>query len=160
MSKYPALILTLLVVLCSSAAAQPAVIPRIGEAPHDVNRTYELVREYLDNPSNGLFTIVRADRATGTIIARLNGMNAQQWGEWAYCKLGPKQMLDTLNEGAVTLTITITQAGSRSSEIKIAADFRGTYTGLGNSETTAQCISTGALENRILEAAGAPPENA
>jgi hypothetical protein len=160
MSKYPALILILLLVLCSSAAAQPAVVPRISEAPHDVHRTYELVREYLDNPSNGLFIIVRADRATGTIVAWLHGINLQEWGEWAYCKLGPEQMLDTLNDGAVILTISITPAGTRSSEIKIAADFRGTYTGLGNSETTAQCISTGALENRILEAAGAPPQNA
>jgi hypothetical protein len=65
-------------------------------------------------------------------------------------------MLDTLEDGAVTLTVTIKEAGS-SNDVAVAAVFKGTY-GLGGSETTTQCISTGTLENRLFAALGAPAQ--
>ncbi len=159
MRNYLALLLTILICWCSTAAAQPAVIPRLSRAPHDARRTYEMVRNYLSNPSNGPFTVVRADPATHTVVATRNGIDTQHWGEWAYCKLGPEHMLDALKDGAVTLTVKIKPAGRHSSEMTVTADLKGTY-GLGSSETTAQCISKGELENRILEAAGAAPQGA
>jgi hypothetical protein len=66
-------------------------------------------------------------------------------------------MLDTLQDGAVTMTVHVTPRSAHSSEVTVAADFKGTYR-LGSSETTAQCVSTGQLENRVLEAAGAAPQ--
>jgi hypothetical protein len=158
MSKQAVLMLTL-ILGCSSGAAQPAVIPRLSRAPHDAHRTYEIVRNYLSNPRNGFFSIIRADPAAETIVARRTGIDTEQWGEWAYCKLGPEQMLDSLKDASVTLTVKITSAGKVSSEISVIADFRATY-GLGSSETNTQCVSTGVLEDRILRAAGATPEAA
>jgi hypothetical protein len=65
-------------------------------------------------------------------------------------------MLDTLEDGRVVLTVKIGRAARNLSNVSITADFRGTY-GLAGSETTAQCVSKGVLENRILQALEAAP---
>jgi hypothetical protein len=154
MSKYPAFLVGMLIAWSTVAAGQPTVIPRLGTAPHDARQTYEMARDYLSKPSNGLFTIVRADPATCTVVAKRDRIDIRHWGEWAYCKLGAEQMLDTVVNGAATLTVKVTLAGRRSSDISVAAAFFGTYA-LGRSESTTQCISTGALEQHLLEALGA-----
>jgi hypothetical protein len=159
MSKHPILLATIVAVWCSTAAAQPTVIPRLSRAPQDAERTFRIVQNYLSDPAHGLFTVVRADHATHTIVAERHSIDTQNWGEWAYCKLGPEQMLDTLENGAVTLTVKIKDASGGASDLSVTADFKGTY-GLGGSEVTAQCVSKGVLENRIIQAAGAAPEGA
>jgi hypothetical protein len=146
-----------IVLLCSArAAAQPTVIPRLSRAPHDAARTFQIARNYLADPSHGLFTIVRADPKNHLLTATRHNIDTQTWSEWAYCKVSTEQMLDTLEDGAVTLEVRIKDAGN-SSDVALVAEFKGTY-GLGASETTTQCISTGALENRVFEALGAPSE--
>ncbi len=159
MSKYAGFVLTALLFCCSIALAQPALIPRLGRAPHDPARTYAMVKEYLSDPLKGLFTVAQGDPATHSLVAKRSGIDTQNWSEWAYCKLGPEQMLDTLEDGAVTLTIKISPGGGDFSNISVTADFKGTY-GLAGSQTTAQCVSKGVLENRILEAVGAAPQGA
>jgi hypothetical protein len=91
------------------------------------------------------------------MVAKRSGIDTQNWSEWAYCKLAPQQMLDTLEDGTVTLTVKIGTGGGNFSNVNVTADFKGTY-GLAGSETTAQCVSKGVLENRILEAVGAKPQ--
>jgi len=158
MRKYP-LMLTLVLVCASTAAAQPALIPRVGTAPTNASRTYQLLHNYFSEPINGLFTIVRAESATHTLVVKRSEIDTEHWTEWAYCKLGPEQLLDSLEDGAVTLTVQLRPAASDSSEVSVTADFEGTY-GLGSSRTTAQCVSKGGLEAAILKAAGAPSPQA
>ena len=143
---------------CCVAAAQTAIIPRLSTAPHDAALTYKILKNFLSDPMNGSFSIVRADSATHLLIAKRNGINTKDWNDWTYCKLGPDQMLDTLEDGMVTLTVKIEPAGAKSSNVSITADFKGTY-GFAGTETTAQCVSKGVLENRMLEAVGAMPES-
>ena len=140
------------------AAAQPATIPRMAPAPHSPSRTYNLVRAYLSDPQGADMKIVSEDPKTHTIVGKRGDINTQTWGEWAYCKLGPSHMLDTLANGAVTVTVNVESAANDSSFVKVAADFEGTYE-LGSSQTTTRCVSNGVLEDDILRAAGAPPQN-
>src|SRR2546421_5529003 len=133
-------LLAFLLLWSSNLAAQPTVIPRISRAPHGADRTYEIARSYLSDPPHGLFIIVSADRSRHTLTATRHNIDTQTWGEWAYCRVSPEQMLDTLENGAATLNLTIKDAGS-SSDVAVTADFKGTY-GLGGSQTTTECIST------------------
>jgi hypothetical protein len=150
-------ILVVLVARCSTAVAQPAIIPRLSRAPHDPDRTYTIVKDYFAEPSNGLFKIVRADSISRIIIVQRAVIDTRNWGEWAYRKLGPEHMLDTLENGTVTLTVKISRDGHNTSNVSIAADFKGTY-GLAGAETTVQCVPKGVLENRVLQAVGASPQ--
>lgn len=152
------LALTGLLSLAARATAQPATIPRMGTAPHSPSRTYDLVRNYLSEPLGADMKIVSEDPHSHTIVAKRGDINTQTWGEWAYCKLGPSHLLDTLADGSVTVTVNVGPAANNSSFVKVAADFEGTYQ-LGSSETTTRCVSKGALEDEILRAAGVPPRN-
>lgn len=146
------------VALCGSlASAQPTIIPRRATAPHDAAKAYLLAKDYLSDPMGGSCTIVRADSARHTLTAERSGIDAKDWGDWTYCKLSPDQMLDTLNNGKVELTVKIEPAGKNSSNVAVTADFNGTY-GFAGRQTTVQCVSKGGLENRVLQAVGAPPQ--
>src|SRR6266446_9937871 len=59
MSKHPILLATIVAVWCSTAAAQPTVIPRLSRAPQDAEQTFRIVQNYLSDPAHGLFTVVR-----------------------------------------------------------------------------------------------------
>jgi hypothetical protein len=146
------------VLFAHRAAAQPASIPRVASAPHTPSRSYDLVRKYLSDPMGADMKIVSENSQTHTIVARRADINTQTWGEWAYCKLGPSHLLDTLANGSVTVTVNIEPAANDSSFVKVKADFEGTYR-LGSSETTNKCVSNGVLEDDILRAAGASPQN-
>jgi hypothetical protein len=142
----------------ASAAAQPAIIPRMANAPHDTSRTYDLVRRYLSNPQGGNMKIMSENKATHTIVAKRGGIDTQTWGEWAYCKVSTAHLLDTLKDGSATVTVKIEPVAKDSSLVKVSADFQGTYQ-LGSSESTTGCISNGILENDILQAVGASSQS-
>jgi hypothetical protein len=147
-----------IVALCPAlAAAQPAIIPRLATAPHDAAQTYRLAKDYLSDPMGGSCTIVRADFGSRTLIAERSGIDTEDWNDWTYCKLSPDQMLDTLNNGKVRLTVKIQPAGKDSSNVAVTADFNGTY-GFAERQTTVQCVSKGRFENGVLQAVGAPAE--
>ncbi|HKV56242.1 MAG TPA: hypothetical protein VJN94_16535 [Candidatus Binataceae bacterium] len=141
---------------CATAAAQSAVIPRISRAPRDAQRTFEILKNYFS--SNGAYKILRADPAEHTLVAKRNGIDTESWSDWAYCEMGPEHLLDTLDDGAVTLTVKIKPISKDSSEVSVTADFEATY-GLGDAETTTQCVSHGVLENQVLQLAGAASQD-
>ncbi|MBV8772521.1 MAG: Ig-like domain repeat protein [Deltaproteobacteria bacterium] len=146
-----------IIALCGSpASAQPTFIPRRATAPHDAAKAYLIAKDYLD-PMGGSCTIVRADPASHTLIAERSGIEPKDWDDWSYCKLSPDQMLDTLNNGKVKLTVSLDPAGKHSSNVAVTADFNGTY-GFAGRQTTVQCVSKGGLENRVLQAVGAQPQ--
>lgn len=138
------------------ASAQPAVIPRMAQTPHDAGQTFATLKRYFSDPSMGLFTLQSADERTHTLVAKRSGIDLQTWGQWAYCKLGPEHLLDSLRDGSVTVNVKVEGSGKSASYVTVATDFEGTY-GIGSSESTTQCVSNGVLEQNILAAAGAAP---
>ena len=138
----------------SPVFAQPKIIARMSPVPHDAASTFKTLKRYFSDPGLSNFQLVSADPATHTIVAKRSGIDTATWGQWAYCSLGPMHMLDTLTDAAVTLKVKIEPSVNNASYVTVNADFQGTY-GLGNSESTTQCISNGVLEENILATAGA-----
>ena len=136
------------------AMGQPAVIPRIGQAPQSPRATFDKLKNYFSDTAASQFRLITADARTGTIVAQRSGFDDRSWSEYAYCKMSPGHLLDSLDEGDVTVHVKVQSAGRDSSYIQVDADFEGHYGGLGASATT-QCVSLGLLERDILVAAGA-----
>jgi hypothetical protein len=136
------------------ASAQPAVIPRSAQTPHDPAQTFATLKRYFSDPAMGMFELESAGERSHTLVAKRSGIDLQTWGQWAYCKLGPEHLLDSLVDGSVTVNVKVEAAGKTASFVTVRADFEGTY-GIGSSETTTQCASNGVLEQNILTAAGA-----
>ncbi len=139
------------------AVAQPAVIPRIGQAPHSASETFRKLKGYFSDEAASQFRLLSADSKSGIIVAKRSGIDTRTWSEWAYCKMSPTHLLDSLDDGTVTLKIKVEGSGRHSSYVHVDADFEGTYGGLGSNQTTQQCISNGVLEQNILATAGASP---
>ena len=135
------------------AMAQPALVPRMAQSPQEPASAYEKLRNYLADTTRSSFKLVSADPVTRTIVAKRDAIDTQTWGEWAYCKVGPEHLLDTLEDGAVTVTVKIEPSAKQGSFVSISADFEATYA-LGSSESTIQCISNGIVENELLKIAG------
>lgn len=146
----------LMILLPVLAFAQPAIIPHSSDAPQDATATYELLRNYLSDSAHTSFKLVSKDPSTHTLVAKRSGIDTQTWNQWAYCKLGPEHMLDTLTDGSVTVTVKVRPTPTRGSFVTVSADFEATYA-LGSSESTNQCISNGVLENDLLRVVGAKP---
>jgi hypothetical protein len=140
----------------AAALAQPAVIPRIGQAPHSASQTFHKLKSYFSDEAASQFQLVRADARSRTIIAKRGGIDTRTWTEWAYCKVSPSHLLDSLDDGTVTLKIKVDSSGRHSSYVHVDADFQGIYSRLGSKQTTTQqCVSQGVLEQNILATAGA-----
>ncbi len=139
----------------ATALAQPAVIPRIGQAPHSAGETFRKLKGYFSDAAASQFKLVWADAKTGTIVAKRSGIDKETWSQWAYCKMSPSHLLDSLEDGSVTLKIKVQGSGHHSSYVHVGADFEGTYSGLGSNQTTQQCVSQGVLEQNVLATAGA-----
>ena len=141
----------------AAALGQPAVIPRIGTASQSSRVTFHKLKGYFSDMAASQFRLISADARTGTIVAQRSGFDDRSWSEYAYCKMGPGHLLDSLDNGAVTVKVKVEGVGRRSSYVIVDAEFEGRYGGLGSSETTEQCVSQGLIERNILAAAGATP---
>jgi hypothetical protein len=137
------------------ALAQPAVIPRIGQSPHSANETFRKLRGYFSNEAASQFRLISADAKTRTIVAKRSAIDNRSWSEWAYCKMSATHLLDSLDDGSVTVKVKVEGSGRHSSYVHVDADFEGTYGGLGSNQTTQRCVSQGVLEQNILATAGA-----
>lgn len=71
--------------------------------------------------------------------------------------MSPTHLLDSLDNGGVTVKIKVEGVGRHTSYVHVDADFEGTYKSLGATQTAQQCVSKGVLEQNILAAAGASP---
>lgn len=137
------------------ASGQPATIARIGQAPRSSRETFGKLKGYFSDTAASQFHLISADTRAGTIVAKRSGIDQRSWSEWAYCKMSPSHLLDSLDDGAVTVTVKVESDGRRSSYVHVDADFEGTYSGVGSGQTTQQCVSQGVLEQDILAVAGA-----
>ncbi len=134
--------------------AQPAVIPRIGQAPRSASETFHKLQRYFSDQAASQFKLDKADSRTLTIVATRKGIDTATWSQWAYCKMSPTHLMDSLADGAVTLKIKVEGAGRHTSYVRVDADFEGTYQSLGATQTVQRCVSKGVLEQNILATAG------
>jgi hypothetical protein len=145
-----------IVILWSGIAlAQPAVIPRIGQAPRSASETYKKLLAYFSDEGASQFKLVKADAKSRTIVARRDDIDTATWSEWAYCKMSPTHLLDSLADGAVTVKVKVEGVGRHTSYVHVNADFEGTYKSLTATQSAQRCVSKGALEQNILATAGA-----
>jgi hypothetical protein len=137
--------------------AQPTVIPRIGQVPHSASETFHKIQRYFSDEAASEFKLVKADPRTRTIVARRDGIDTATWTKWAYCKMSPTHLLDSLEDGAATVKVKVEGVGrhSHSSYVHVDADFDGKYKSLDGTETAHRCVSNGVLEQNILATAGA-----
>lgn len=142
----------------SAAFAQPKSVPQMAKVPRSFDETFGTLKNYFAPGYMNLFQLASADQSSGTIIVKRSNIDQNTWSKWAYCKLSPLHMLDTLRDGSVTVHIKLQRADKDSTYVTVTADFQGTY-GLGSTVNAAPCISTGVLEKDILTAAGAPSAN-
>ncbi len=156
MKRFLAAAAAMIIVLWSGLTlAQPAVIPRIGQAPRSESETFHKLQGYFSDQAASQFKLVKADSRIRTIVATRNGIDTATWSEWAYCKMSPTHLMDSLNDGAVTLKIKVEGVGRHTSYVHVDADFEGTYKSLGATPTSQPCVSKGVLEQNILATAGA-----
>lgn len=146
----------MIIVLSSGLTfAQPAVIPRIGQAPRSASETFHKIQGYFADQAASQFKLVKVDPQTRTIIATRNGIDAGTWSQWTYCKMSPTHLMDSLDNGGVTVKIRVEGVGRHTSYVHVDADFEGTYKSLVATQTAQQCVSKGVLELNILATAGA-----
>jgi hypothetical protein len=154
--RFSAAAAAMIVIVWSGLAfAQPAVIPRIGQAPRSASETFNKLRGYFADPAASQFKLVKADPHSRTIVATRNGIDPGTWSQWAYCKMSPTHLLDSLDNGGVAVKIKGESVGRHSSYVHVDADFEGTYKSLGATQTAQQCVSKGVLEQSILATGGA-----
>ena len=159
-----ALPLLLLLVLASSAYAQDQarIIPRRQQIDRPVEKVYDTLKNYLSSPSRSLFNLTSAERVSGTIVATRHGIDPGTWTQWAYCKTAPEQMVYSLGDGSVTVTVKLQGSGSGATFMTVTSDFKGTYVPpslLGKPNVVIDCSSKGGLEDTLFAvASGAQPQ--
>ncbi len=136
------------------AIEAPRIVPRMNEIQKPVDEVYATVRKYFTDSSLSNFKLVSENKKTGTLVAKLSGIDDQSWRKWAFCETGPVQMIYKLEDGSVTVTVKLEKSTRRSTFATVSADFQGTY-GLGANENKVSCTSKFVLEDDILAAAGA-----
>jgi len=147
------LILTLAAL--ASALEPPRIIPSSGRAPQPPTQVFKTLKTYFSDPSLSKFQLIEANEAAKVIVAKQSGVDTTRWAEWAACQTDPMHMLYQLEDGTVTVKVTLDPSPGNATFVTVRADFQGTY-GLGQDTTTIACRSTGTLEQNILRVAGVP----
>jgi hypothetical protein len=76
MKRFLAAAAPMFIVLWSGLTlAQPAVIPRIGQAPRSASETFHKLQGYFSDQAASQFKLVKADSRTRTIVATRNGID-------------------------------------------------------------------------------------
>ncbi|HZO82891.1 MAG TPA: hypothetical protein VFB33_14435 [Candidatus Binataceae bacterium] len=138
----------------ASAAAAPAAVAHRGQLTGQPEALFSRLEADLSGGKFGPFTIISVDVPTRTIVARRSNIDSASWARWAFCRMGPLDLLDVLRDGSVTLTVRLEPTTKWITWAVVKADFNGTYA-IGAEVKQTQCISTGVLEEDILHRLGA-----
>lgn len=136
------------------APAVPAAIAHRGPITGQPNALFDQLKTDFSGGKFGPYVIVSTDVPTRTVVARRSSIDSANWARWAYCRMGPLDLLDILRDGSVTLTVSLEPATKWRTWAVVKADFSGTYA-IGAEVKQTQCISTGVLEEDILHGLGA-----
>jgi len=140
--------------LASPAWSRP--LSRSVDIHRPFDRVYSAVSEYFSPDSMHDFQIVSQNRSRSKaeFIAKRTVQDKMKWSDWAYCKVPAMQLLDTLQQGNITVTVKLERESASHTYVTVTPDFEGVYQFAGNSRSQ-QCASKGVLENDILRGAGA-----
>lgn len=134
--------------------AAPSSIAHRGQLMGQPNTLFDQVKADFSGGRFGPYVIVSTDPPTRAVVARRSNIDSASWTRWAYCRMGPLDLLDILRDGSVTLTVRLEPATKWRTWAVVKADFTGTYA-IGDQVKQTQCISTGVLEEDILHGLGA-----
>jgi hypothetical protein len=134
--------------------AAPAPIVHRGPITGQPNALFDRLKADFSGGKFGPYAIVSSDVPSRTVVAKRSNIDSAQWARWAYCRMGPLDMLDTLRDGSVTLTVSLQPATKWITWAAVKAEFTGTYA-IGTQVKQTQCTSTGVLEEDILHRLGA-----
>ncbi len=153
------LLLTITVSLFMGLAALLAwskPLSRSVEIHRPLDQVYAAVSNYFSPDSLHDFQIVSRSRSKSKaeFVAKRTMQDKIKWSEWAYCRVPTMQLLDTLQQGNITVRVKLERESANHTYVTVTPDFEGIYELAGNSRTQ-QCASNGVLEKDILRAAGA-----
>jgi hypothetical protein len=154
----PVIVTLAALALCAGAAAAQAVAPlsvaHRGPITGKPNALFNQIKASFSSGRFGPYTIVGAYPASHTLVVKRSNINSMNWSRWAYCKMGPMDLLDVLRDGSVTMTIHLEPTTKWITWAVVKAEFTGTYQ-LGSQVKQTQCMSTGVLEENMLRRFGA-----
>jgi hypothetical protein len=131
------------------------VIPRRATVDRPLDEAYGTLKHYFNDSSLSRFTLISADDATHTLVAKQSGIGPNDWNELAFCQTSGEQMVYTFTNGTVIVTAKMTAAGKHKTFVSVSADFHGLYTlSLASKSTDLACVSKGVLENNLIAVAG------
>jgi hypothetical protein len=137
----------------SVLAQETKPVPRSAEIARPTEQVFRALKNYFADSGTHRFELVSADQATGKIVARRHGIDDNTWRELAYCEVPAINILDTLQDGTVTVHVRLKPDRPNRTYVTVTADFKGYYA-LGNAQHTVNCQSKGVLEKDILASAG------
>jgi hypothetical protein len=155
--RHPPLTIVLSLFACLLASsAGGKLLSRSADIPRPFDQVYAAVSKYFSPDSMHDFQIVsqKRSRTKAEIVAKHTVQDKAKWSAWAYCKVPALQLLDTLQQGNVTVTVKVERESAGRTFVTVTPDFQGVYQFAGNTRTQ-QCASNGVLENDILRGAGA-----
>ncbi len=135
-------------------AQEPLSIARTAVVQRAESQVFETLKSDLSTGRAGLLELKSANQASGTLAAARDHVDSITWRKWAYCKLGPLDMFDSLQDGRVSLRVNLAAQGKTSTRVRAGADFTGVYRGFSAAKTV-RCVSLGVLEQEVLRLAGA-----
>lgn len=141
-------------VQAAPAATTPPAVAHRGQLTGQPDALFAQLKADLSGGKLGPFSVVSVDAPTRTIVARRSNIDSASWARWAYCRMGPLDLLDILRDGSVTLTVRLEPTTKWITWAVVKADFTGTYA-IGAEVKQTQCVSTGVLEEDILHRLGA-----
>jgi hypothetical protein len=132
-----------------TSEARPQLVERatLEERPSKLFRRLE---EQFNEGSLGPYRIVSSDAKKAELKVRRDSIDNDNWTKWCYCKVDPLNMLDSLQDGTVLVTIDLSPV-SNATDVAVATDFEGTYSLTEASKaTTVSCMSRGVLEKELV----------
>ena len=154
MKRYRLAVIAALLLSIASVTAWAKPIGRSAEVKRPLDQTYDSLSKYFAPDSLHQFQIQQADKSSGEIIAKREGVDQNTWHEWAYCSVAASEMLSSLKEGTVTVKVKLDRDGDSHTFVTVTPSFEGIYEFAGT-PSTVHCQSNGVLEKDILRAAGA-----
>jgi hypothetical protein len=137
-----------------TASAAPPAIAHRGPITGKPDALFNQIETGFSNRRFGPYTVASSDAASRTLVIRRSNIDSANWARWAYCRMGPLDLLDILRDGSVTMNIHLEPTTRWITWAVVRAEFTGTYE-LGSMVKETQCISTGVLEEDILHRIGA-----
>ena len=137
-----------------SFAREPKPFAHAAEIKAPYAKVFQNLKRFFALDSSHLFEPIEADEKLGVIRAKRTGIDTQTWGEWAYCKTSPLNLLDSLQDATATVKVKLEKDSATRTHVAVTPDFVAVYSLAGSNTHTVTCESLGALEDQILAAAG------